>query len=218
MGRTGSLCGACLLLASTVVACLPYTVATTAQPVPEGKSAPVLVSYAIPNGIDIYRDSSTRSTAPVYGLDMESRLGVTQRADVGVRIPSGTGIIVNYKHRLSPSFDANAAALAIMVGGGFVNLGSHAFLETTFIASGRQAMFTPYGGLRLTVGAAIARRGARHADRGRVLRRAHRPGGSGRERRAGRVSRPVGASLAGERRDLRAGTGAARRRADQVGD
>ena len=148
MGRTGSW-WACVLVAATVVSCVPYTVATTAQPVPEGESAPVLVSYAIPNGIDIYRDSTTRSTAPVYGLDMESRLGVTPRADVGVRIPSGTGIIVNYKYRLSPSFDANAAALAIMVGGGFVNLGSHAFLETTLIASGRQAMFTPYGGLRL---------------------------------------------------------------------
>jgi hypothetical protein len=138
-----------LVVGSGAAGCVPYTVATTAQPVPEGEVAPVLVMYSIPNGIDIYRDSTTRSSAPVSGLDMESRLGVTDRADVGVRIPSATGLIVNYKYRITPRFDHNAAALAIMVGGGFVNLGSHLHLETTLIASGRQAMFTPYGGLRL---------------------------------------------------------------------
>lgn len=29
-----------------------------------------------------------------------------------------------------------------------MNLGNHAYLEATLIASGRQARFTPYGGLR----------------------------------------------------------------------
>lgn len=127
-------------------ACVPHTVATTAQPVPVGESAPVLIWYSITNGIEVMRDTGSIAWA---GIDAEARIGVTDRADVGIRITSGTGLVVNYKYRLSANPDRQAAAIAIMGGGGLVNWGNHAHFETTLIASARQKLFTPYGGLRV---------------------------------------------------------------------
>jgi hypothetical protein len=128
-----------------VTACVPHTVATTAQPVARGESAPVLIWYSIPNGIEVMRDSAVAWA----GIDVEGRIGVSDRADVGLRIPSASGLVVTYKHRLSRNGDPRAPATAIMGGGGFVNWGNHAHFELTFLASARQALLTPYGGLRL---------------------------------------------------------------------
>lgn len=125
--------------------CVPHTVATTAQPVPEGESAPVLIWYSIPNGIEVMRDSAVAWA----GIDVEGRLGVSDRADVGLRIPSASGLVATYKYRLSKSYDPRAPATAVMGGGGLLNWGNHAHVELTFLASARQALFTPYGGLRL---------------------------------------------------------------------
>jgi hypothetical protein len=133
-------------VALSATACVPHTVATTAQPVPVGESAPVLIWYSIPNGIEVMRDSG--SVAWV-GIDVEARTGVSDRADLGIRIPSGTGLVVTYKYRLSRNADRHAPAVAIMSGGGIVNWGNHAHFEATLLASGRQALLTPYGGLRL---------------------------------------------------------------------
>lgn len=127
-------------------ACVPHTVATTAQPVPVGENAPVLIWYSIPNGIEVHRDTGHIAW---LGIDVEARRGVTDRADIGIRIPSGTGLVVTYKYRLSKNPDHAAAAIAVMGGGGLVNLGNHAHFETTLIASGRQKLLTPYGGLRV---------------------------------------------------------------------
>lgn len=129
-----------------VTACVPHTVATTAQPVPVGEVAPVLIWYSIANGIEVMRDSGSIAWV---GIDAEARLGVSDRADVGIRIASGTGMVVNYKYRLSTNPDRQASAIAIMGGGGLVNWGNHAHFEATLLASGRQKLFTPYGGLRL---------------------------------------------------------------------
>ncbi|PYO89834.1 MAG: hypothetical protein DMD58_08315 [Gemmatimonadetes bacterium] len=136
----------CWTLIVTATACAPLTVATTAQPVPQGETAPVLIWYTIPNGIEVMRDSARVAW---LGIDAEGRIGVSDRADVGVRIPSGSGIVVTYKYRLSKNADHKASAIAIMGGGGFVNWGNHAHFEATLIASGHQSLLTPYGGLRL---------------------------------------------------------------------
>ena len=128
-----------------VTACVPHTVATTAQPVPRGETAPVLIWYSIANGIETMRDSGGVAWV---GIDAEARHGVSDRADVGIRIPSASGLVVNYKYRLSRNPDPQSAAIAIMGGGGLVNWGNHAHFETTLIASGRQKLLTPYGGLR----------------------------------------------------------------------
>jgi hypothetical protein len=134
----------CLIVLS-VAGCVPYTVATTAQPVPVGDVAPTLVWYSIPNGIEVMRDSNIAW----LGIDAETRLGVSDRADVGIRIPSASGIVVTYKYRLSINPDREAPAIAVMGGGGLVNWGNHAHFELTLIASGRQKLLTPYGGLRV---------------------------------------------------------------------
>src|SRR5207247_3616936 len=49
----------CWTLMLTATACVPMTVATTAQPVPQGETAPVLIWYSITNGINVMRDSGT---------------------------------------------------------------------------------------------------------------------------------------------------------------
>jgi len=133
------------LVVLSVAGCVPYTVATTAQPVPVGEVAPTLVWYSIPNGIEVMRDSSIAW----LGIDAETRLGVSDRADVGIRIPSASGLVVTYKYRLSTNRDPQAPAIAVMGGGGLVNWGNHADFELTLIASGRQKLLTPYGGLHV---------------------------------------------------------------------
>ena len=88
------------------------------------------------------------------GIDSELRYGIDPRSDVGIRIPSWSGIVVNYKHRLdavpaSPAADTGAA-LSIMAGGGFVNWGEHAEGELSLLASAREdRQLVPYGGLRV---------------------------------------------------------------------
>ncbi len=107
--------------------------------------APTLVWYSIPNGIEVMRDSGVAWV----GIDAEARLGVSDRADVGIRIPSASGMVVTYKYRLSSNADRQASAVAVMGGGGLVNWGNHAHFELTLLASGHQSLLTPYGGLRV---------------------------------------------------------------------
>ena len=151
-----SVTGWSLLSVLSSAACIPYTVGTTAQPVPEGEAVPSVVWYSIPNGFERLRDSGA---VAFTGFDVEGRVGVSDRADVGVRIPSFTGVVVNYKYRLTSSPNRNAAAVAVMGGLGLVNLGNHAYLEATLLASARQAKFTPYGGLRASQVLPFARDG-----------------------------------------------------------
>ncbi|HYW51246.1 MAG TPA: hypothetical protein VE861_11600, partial [Gemmatimonadaceae bacterium] len=51
--------------------------------------------------------------------------------------------------RLDGPSDKDGAATALMLGGGFVNMGQHAHVEATLITSGREGRsFTPYAGIR----------------------------------------------------------------------
>src|SRR5438876_381766 len=226
------------LVVLSVAGCVPYTVATTAQPVPVGEVAPTLVWYSIPNGIEVMRDSSIAW----LGIDAETRLGVSDRADVGIRIPSASGVVVTYKYRLSTNRDRQAPAIAVMGGGGLVNWGNHADFELTLIASGRQKLLTPYGGLRVGQVLPLSREAASdspetaHALRrpargtglavvtrssvgftncGWVLGTSDRQGAAGRERRGRRILRPFGARRAIVTGHCCASIGAARRGSDQ---
>ena len=131
--------------------CIPYTTATTAHPVKEDNSPSAsTTAYAVPNGLDLLRDSTAFGDdgQAFVGFDTEVRFRVDESSDVGIRIPTFSGFIVNYKRRVVGA-DTSAFALAGMVGGGFVNLGQHAHFEATVIASGLEAAtVTPYGGLR----------------------------------------------------------------------
>ena len=102
--------------------------------------------YVVPNSFD---DSVDKRSLSRYGVDPEVRFGLDDRSDIGVRAPSFSGIVANYKRRLNGASQAPGAATAIMVGGGFVNWGEHAHMEATLIASGEDNdRFTPYGGIR----------------------------------------------------------------------
>jgi hypothetical protein len=126
--------------------CIPLTVGSTAQPVPVGTTVHSMSMYVVPNSVD---DSIDNRSFPRYGVDPEVRFGLDDRSDIGVRAPSFSGIVANYKRRLNGVSQAPGAATAIMVGGGLVNWGDHAHLEATLITSAEDNdRFTPYGGIR----------------------------------------------------------------------
>ena len=137
--------GAALSILYTV-GCIPLTVGSTAQPVPVGTTVHSTSMYVVPNSVD---DSINNRSFPRYGVDPEVRFGLDDRSDIGVRAPSFSGIVANYKRRLNGVSEAPGAATAIMAGGGLVNWGDHVHLEATLITSaGDNNRFTPYGGLR----------------------------------------------------------------------
>jgi hypothetical protein len=126
--------------------CIPLTVGSTAKPVPVGTMTNSTSVYVIPNSFD---DSVDKRAYPRYGIDPEVRFGFDDYSDIGVRLPSLSGVVANYKRRLNGVSQAPGAATAIMVGGGLVNWGDHAHLEATLITSAEDNdRFTPYGGLR----------------------------------------------------------------------
>ena len=126
--------------------CIPLTVGSTAQPVPVGTTVHSMSMYVVPNSVD---DSVDKRSFPRYGVDPEVRFGLDDRSDIGVRAPSFSGIVANYKRRLNGVSQAPGAATAIMIGGGLVNWGDHLHLEATLITSAEDNdRFTPYGGLR----------------------------------------------------------------------
>lgn len=150
--RAGGPLALIVLLLVTCSGCIPYTAATTAHPVNEADSPSAsTTAYVVPNGLDLLRDSTAFSDSgdeAFMGFDTEVRFRIDEASDIGIRIPTFSGFIVNYKRRLAGA-DTSAFALAGMVGGGFVNVGQHAHVEATLIASGVEAAtVTPYGGVR----------------------------------------------------------------------
>lgn len=147
----------CAVLSATVIAaalttgCIPYAVGSTARTVPAGDDVRTTTAFIIPNGVENKGDSVA---ATIPGLDSEVRFGIDDRSDWGVRVPSWSGVVVNYKRRLD-AVPATAAAdtgvaLSLMTGGGLVNWGQHAHFELSFLASGREdRKAVPYGGLRV---------------------------------------------------------------------
>lgn len=153
-----SLSGALAALA-LLPGCLPYTVGSTAQPVPPGEVSRSASAYVIPNAVDVLGDSASGA---LRGIDLEARWGVTPGMDLGVRIPAASGIVLNAKYRVRGGSDAEDAAVAVMPGLGFVNGGQHAHFELSLLASGAtRHQLTPYGGLRVMQVAPMSR-GAAH--------------------------------------------------------
>ena len=140
-----------LLAATSLGACIPYAVGSTARTLPAGTHTKTSTAFVIPNAFD-RKEDSTAATMP--GLDYELRYGIDARSDFGVRIPSWSGVVVNYKHRIDATPSSQAAdtgtAVSLMAGGGFVNWGQHAEGELTLIASAREDRpIVPYGGARV---------------------------------------------------------------------
>ncbi|MES2524965.1 MAG: hypothetical protein V4617_19870 [Gemmatimonadota bacterium] len=131
-------------------ACTPYTVHSSARPLAQGESRRTSMFFVVPGGAKFESDSGGGSaSAALPGYDIEQRYGLDDRSDVGLRITTVSGAIVSYKRRLDGPSDKDSRATALMLGGGFVNLGQHAHFEATLITSGREGRsFTPYGGIR----------------------------------------------------------------------
>lgn len=144
------------LVLPLLVGCLPYTVGSTAQTVPEGETTRTGIVYYIPDAVDLKNDSVA---GPMRGTDFEIRYGLSEKSDIGFRVPSYSGAVFTYKRRLAGSASPDSAAFSVMTGGGFVNFGEHAEVELTVMASGRQTagILTPYGGLRVMQVAPMSR-------------------------------------------------------------
>jgi hypothetical protein len=145
------------VLAATTLAtalttgCIPYAVGSTARTVPAGDHVNTTTAFVIPNGFERKGDSVA---ATIPGLDSEVRFGIDRQSDWGVRIPSWSGVVLNYKRRLDAVPVSAAAdtgtAISLMTGAGVINWGQHAHFELSLIASGREdRKAVPYGGLRV---------------------------------------------------------------------
>ncbi|HYW31238.1 MAG TPA: hypothetical protein VE869_06985, partial [Gemmatimonas sp.] len=133
---------ATMLTTLVASACTPYTVHTSARPMAKGESRRTSMLFVVPGGAQFDSDSESNSggteSAAIPGFDIEQRWGLDERSDVGLRITTISGAIVSYKRRLDGPSDKDGAATALMLGGGFVNMGQHAHVEATLITSGRE--------------------------------------------------------------------------------
>lgn len=140
----------CVALLSAT-GCIPFAVGSTAQTVPVGDRTSSLVASIVVNGGAPYRDSlAWWSRSFNYPMsDAEFRFGLTDASDLGLRIPNGSGLIVNHKQRQRGAAHPDSSAFATMIGGGIVNLGEHLFVEGTLFWNGaRRGQVMTYGGLR----------------------------------------------------------------------
>ena len=134
-----------ILASALTTSCIPFTVGSTARPVPAGEHTQSNSFYVVPNSFDV---DSTHSLSRT-GVDSEIRYGLDDRSDMGLRIVGYSGGVVTYKRRLNGPTTQPGFALAAMGGAGVVNLGEHAHFEASLLASGADNTVTPYGGLRV---------------------------------------------------------------------
>ncbi|MGH7458240.1 MAG: hypothetical protein ACREKN_04035 [Longimicrobiaceae bacterium] len=129
--------------------CIPYPVGSTAETAPPRRPSTSVTAYAIPNGV---RPPGADSSAAVsyMSADTEVRFGLSDVSDIGVRVPSGSGFILNYKYRFAGGWNPPRLMWAVMPGAGVVNFGQHAHAELSLLASmpSESGSLTPYGGLR----------------------------------------------------------------------
>jgi hypothetical protein len=131
-----------------LTSCIAYSVGTTARPVPKGEFQPNLAAYFIPGGIDSPGNDAADDSLSYASADFEGRWGLSDRSDLALRAPAGSGIIVTWKRLVNAVNDPDSTAVATVIGGGIVNFGNHAYVEAGLIASGREDDVVPYGGLR----------------------------------------------------------------------
>lgn len=140
-----------------VAGCIPYSVGQTAQTLEPRTSTIAQSTFVIPHGYEL-RNDSTRSYVPRAGSDLELRYGLDEAIDIGVRVPSLSGLIVNVKRRQSD--EGSSIWRAYTLGGGFVNGGNHLYGEFVFHLSAPEVVerpITPYGALRVSQVIPIAR-------------------------------------------------------------
>lgn len=133
----------------SLTACLPYSMGSTAQTVPAGEHRTTSTLWFMPNGLGL-RDDSLTKPHTLRGADAETRWGIDDESDFGIRVPTASGIVLSYKKRAYGFPHPDSAALAWQLGGGLVNGGDHAYGEFTLLASGaRHGGVVAYGGARV---------------------------------------------------------------------
>jgi hypothetical protein len=141
-----SMCAATLACST---ACLPYSLGSTAQTVAPGERRITSTLWIMPNGIGL-RDDSLAQAHTLRGFDSETRWGIDDASDFGLRVPSGTGLVATYKRRVLGYAHPDSGALAWQAGLGIVNVAEHALVELSLLASGpRRGGATLYGGARV---------------------------------------------------------------------
>jgi hypothetical protein len=122
-----------LSLSAALTGCIPYTVGATAAPVPKGERATTMSTWVLPSVGDTSWSGRGSSTSSLM-VDLETRWGISDRSDIGIRI-TGLGFVLNHKRLLTgPS---SIYDISITPGFGIVNFGNHAFFETTLMTSKR---------------------------------------------------------------------------------
>lgn len=148
--RRSPICGVPLFII-LAAACTPYAVTTTARPLARGERMRTTTLTVVPGGAQWSSDTSGRENESIVipGLDVEQRYGLDDRADLGVRVTSASGVIASYKRRLDGPTAQDTRATALIIGAGLVNFAQHAHGDITLITSGREsASMVPYGGIR----------------------------------------------------------------------
>ena len=131
-----------------LTSCISYSVGTTARPIPKGEFQPNLAVYFVPGGIDSPGDDAADDSLAYASADFEGRWGLSDRSDLALRAPAGSGVILTWKRLINGVNDPDSTAVATIIGGGIVNFGNHAYVEAGLIASGREDDLVPYGGVR----------------------------------------------------------------------
>jgi len=133
-----------LMLVGLLTGCLPYSMASTAATVAPGEVRVMGSMAVVGSAGKLRREGDVR--LPM--TDAEARSGIDERSDMGVRVTSGTGLVVSYKRRFIGT--TGGAALAGQIEGGFVNLGLHALGGVSLVASSNESRSAAvYGGARL---------------------------------------------------------------------
>jgi hypothetical protein len=149
-----------VILCGIFTACISYTVGQGAETAPKSEQISSSSVNLVPGTVnDRYSGSSAgvstgrRPSTRRPSLDSELRIGIDDRNDVGVRLATYSGFMVTWKHQMgradSSATPENRARTAFMLGTGILNLGEHAGLEGTLIASSKwNAAGQYYGAVR----------------------------------------------------------------------
>ncbi len=138
---------------STVAAgCLPYSMGSTAAIVPRGAQQTTfsLAASFADRSLDSWPET------PITMLDAETRIGISNRSDAGLRITGISGAVISYKHRVLGA--AQSAALSAQVEGGVVKAGALAMGGLSVLVSSASTQRNVlYGGVRYLPVARLSR-------------------------------------------------------------
>jgi hypothetical protein len=155
-----------ILFANTALTgCISYTVGQSAETTAMGERS-ASSSINLVNGTLKSNSDTISTTRP--SVDNEMRFGIDNRSDIGLRVTSFSGFMVSWKRQLSrpdsSRFIENRSRTSLMLGGGVLNLASHAALEATLITSGPWSTAGQWYSAARVIQVAPIRSGAKNDD------------------------------------------------------